>query len=621
MDGNAKQLLSERIKNATNILVTVSRDPSVDELSAALGLTLMLNKMDKHATAVFSGTLPPAISFLQPEKTFEGTVDSLRDFIIALDKEKADRLRYKVEDDVVRIFITPYRTVISDKDLQFSQGDFNVELIVALGVEKREDLDNAITAHGRILHDATVVTVNAGNQKSALGSIDWSDNAASSLCEMLMSLSESLQSGILDQQISTALLTGIVAATDRFSNNSTSPKVMTMAAQLMAAGANQQLIATKLEEGHELIPAPAPATPDGSKKLTEGASEKVAKEAPAAEPEPAKAADGEMHIEHTDSEQAEQKAEKLAEAAEKQQLPAPTAEAKMSEQLVDAMPAAPTLSVDDLKKDLAAASEAVNEAATTPLASKKPTDWRDRQNNDDAEPSFGGTLNATTDAAAADKRREEESRRNHTLLSHDGPSGTPAIPLNGAMSGSEEPPSVDPFAEPPRSEPDAPMHYEPTPMITLTPPSQTAKTRPEITPPQDKDMQPAPTIAELEAQAKGTAPPLAEVSDHVGDARAAVDAALNDAPFNPANQPLESVGAQSFEPMAPPSQAPISNGAATPPPPPPLPDFSTLPALPDEPMAPLAPNNGPTITPLASPPPLTPPPANDPAQFKLPGQS
>src|SRR6266496_1427409 len=175
---NAKQLVTERVKGSTNILVTVSSNPSVDELSAALALTLILNKLDKHATAVFSGAVPPAITFLEPNKTFENTVDSLRDFIIALDKEKADRLRYKVEDDVVRIFITPYKTTITANDLQFSQGDFNVELIVALGVEKREDLDAAITAHGRILHDATVVTINARAESSSLGAVDWHDSAA-----------------------------------------------------------------------------------------------------------------------------------------------------------------------------------------------------------------------------------------------------------------------------------------------------------------------------------------------------------------------------------------------------------------------------------------------------------
>ena len=114
--GSAKQKVVQSIKDVTNILVTVNNSPSVDELSAALGLTIFLNKLGKHATAVFSGDVPPAITFLKPDETFEQTADSLRDFIIALDKEKADHLRYKVVDDVVKIFITPCRTTISKKD-------------------------------------------------------------------------------------------------------------------------------------------------------------------------------------------------------------------------------------------------------------------------------------------------------------------------------------------------------------------------------------------------------------------------------------------------------------------------------------------------------------------------
>lgn len=644
-----KQLLSERIKNATNILVTVSRDPSVDELSAALALTVMLNKMDKHATAVFSGKIPPAISFLNPEKTFEGTVDSLRDFIIALDKEKADRLRYKVEDDVVRIFITPYRTVISEKDLAFSQGDFNVELIVALGVEKKEDLDSAISAHGRILHDAVVATVNTSNRDSALGTIDWTDASASSYSEMLMSLSESLKSGILDEQIATALLTGIVAATERFSNNKTTPKVMTMSAQLMAAGANQQLIATKLEEGNAL-PAKSESHPDGSTKLEEGSSQKVSKddaavkeEAPAEDTKP----DGELDIEHeapSEAEQAVEKATELADSAEEQQTKTEAELDKVTQQ--SAQPAAPTLSVEDLKKDLAAASKDFEQAAAAsvvdePISTHK-SDWQEGPQSS-SEPLFGGTLNATADEAHEAKERENRLKRNHTILNHDEPT-VPQAPLNAVSPGykSDEPASVDPFAEPPKSEPTSPLHYEP--IDTHGPTIQPLSTPPPIVDEPTKTDEPAdqnhvPTLSELEAQAHSAA-----AANPVGDARAAVNAALEALPFNPANEPLASAGAQplsgpSLHPdqpsespfVAPPvgSTSPdpiVSTVPNLPPPPPPLPDFSTLPPLPAESEAPAASsspfpaNNAPQFgaaTPVPAP---TTPSPTDPGQFKLPGQ-
>lgn len=259
---DAKKQIVDIIRNNGNILVTVSTDPSVDELSAALGLTVLLNNMDKRATAVFSGSIPPAINFLEPDKTFENTADSLRDFIIALDKEKADHLRYKVDGDVVKIFITPYKTTLTQDDLEFSQGDYNVEVVLALGVTDQGHLDKALEAHGKILHDANVLTITAGSDTSNLGALDWHDAGASSLSEMIVGLADGLKNDkpVLDEQISTALLTGIVSATDRFSNNNTSSRAMTVAAQLMATGANQQLIAAKLEEAHDIAPGPVVGT-------------------------------------------------------------------------------------------------------------------------------------------------------------------------------------------------------------------------------------------------------------------------------------------------------------------------------------------------------------------------
>jgi hypothetical protein len=256
---DAKQQLLDKLQNSNNILVTVSRNPSVDQLASCIGLTLLLNKQGKHAAAVFSGKVPSTLEFLQPEETLEKNTDSLRDFIIALDKAKADKLRYKVEEDVVRIFITPYKTSLSEADLEFSEGDFNVDVVVALGVLQQEDLDQAITAHGRILHDATVTSLNAAAE-GGLGTINWNDPQASSLSELVSDLAQALDPGLLDEQIATALMTGIVAETGRFSNDRTTSQTMSASALLMSAGANQQLVANELEHPSALsAPASGPA--------------------------------------------------------------------------------------------------------------------------------------------------------------------------------------------------------------------------------------------------------------------------------------------------------------------------------------------------------------------------
>ncbi len=269
---DVKQQVVDRLKQANNILVTVRNSPNVDLLSACIGLALVLDKLDKHAAAVFSGEVPSAMEFLKPEETIEQTPNSLRDFIIALDKSKADKLRYKVEDKVVRIFITPYRTSITQDDLNFSQGDFNIDVVVALGAHEQQELDQAITAHGRILHDATIISVN-NTPNGNLGSLNWQDQTASSISEMVAQLASGLGQTILDEQIATALLTGIVAETGRFSNEKTSPRTMSIAGDLMAAGADQQLVANKLQEGGHVLAGPSVSLPGEPKTPPAATSE------------------------------------------------------------------------------------------------------------------------------------------------------------------------------------------------------------------------------------------------------------------------------------------------------------------------------------------------------------
>lgn len=399
-----KQQIVEKIKVSTNILVTVSRDPTVDDLSAAIGLTAMLNNMDKHATAIFSGAIPPAITFLEPDQVFEGTADSLRDFIIALDKEKADHLRYKIEGDVVKIFITPYRTTITGDDLEFSQGDFNVELVLALGVVNKDHLDNAIAAHGQILHDVTIATFSAGEQVSELGGMDWHDDGASSLSEMVVAISDSLKTdkSLLDKQISTALLTGIVFATDRFSNTRTTSKVMTVAAQLMAGGADQQLIAAKLSETHEINSS---AQVNSIKKMSEsdGAIDMPIEVDKLPEPTVVPATDpGMLRISHEEDE--------------------------------DVIPPTSTLPPEDIR---ATAEVPITEPnSTLPLEEAQ-------------EPSLGGTLNATTDQAAEDNRRAQEDTRNKTILSHSyllGSEPDVSSAINSANQTANAQPNIDIFA-------------------------------------------------------------------------------------------------------------------------------------------------------------------------------
>ena len=259
--------IAEKVNGAKNILVALSKNPDVDEVSAALGLTLMLDKLGKKATAIYSGKTPDALRFLSPEKTFSSDTNALQDFIISLDKDKADHLRYKVDGDYVKVFITPYREAISENDLEYSYGDFNVDLIVALGVAEESDLDGALVEYGRIMHDAGVVNITT-KEGGKFSEVEWSNPSASSVSEMVAELGTELEGEAFEKDSATALLTGIVASTERFAKENTTPETMGVASKLMAAGADQSLVAENIERAEagkepimmESLKMEAPAT-------------------------------------------------------------------------------------------------------------------------------------------------------------------------------------------------------------------------------------------------------------------------------------------------------------------------------------------------------------------------
>lgn len=599
MQDQLKQLV-DRLNQAQNILVTVSRDPSVDQLAAAIGLTVALNHLGKHGTAVFSGTIPNTLEFLRPEETLEKNTDSLRDFIIALDKSKADKLRYKVENDVVRIFITPYKTSISEKDLDFSQGDFNVDVVLALGVRDPQDLDSAITAHGRILHDATVGTIST-EPVGEMGTINWLDSEASSLSEMMVGLIDLLDKKVLDSQIATALLTGIVSSTERFRNDKTSPKTMSASAELMAAGANQQLIATQLEAVPEPVPTSEDTddtndqTPSDSQGNIAAESDSTPAEVIEKKPEP-----GTLEIHHEDEKAAEDEVESNPEPTvepEPEKPEEPQIQVDANGQLIhdeqaNLPPIGPVRGVS--AEGHVTESTLRTDEDGTQHHSENDIESSDRTRMTE-EPANGGdlTANTTPEETETDPTSEEltlpEPRNQSAIMDHAAPSFPSTAnhtPLDDqAVERADQPQWATPAApQTQQQQPDQPdsnadhnttteQPYTPAPFMPPTFPSATPSgvplqpysPAPSVAPAPQPAIEPDETLSEIEAavgspHVSALAQQASDQANTVDDARDAVEAALSGSDSSETPQPTEAVGASTVfddaEQIAPPPAEP-----------------------------------------------------------------
>ncbi len=252
MDLTPKQQASEAIRQAEAILIVTGQRPNIDQVSSVVALSLILRKVGKKVTTLVSDQVPASASFIA-QGHIERQLTGLRDFILKVDLSKAevDKLKYDIEGGKLNIHIMPFKGGFAPSDVTFAHGNFRYDLIIAMGVPQRAKLDRIFEQNAGLLDSTPLLNIDYHRINENFGAINLVDTNAATLSEMLISLAESLETGLIDEEIATAMLTGIIASTDRFTASHTTAKAMTVAAQLMAAGAKQQNIVKALYGSRE----------------------------------------------------------------------------------------------------------------------------------------------------------------------------------------------------------------------------------------------------------------------------------------------------------------------------------------------------------------------------------
>ena len=201
-----------------------------------------------------------------------------------------DKLKYNVEGDYLYVTVTPLNGNFSAKDVSFEHGPFKFDLVIALGVPQILKMDKIVEQNPTIFDGLHLINIDYHRINEGFGSVNYIDQNASSVCEMLVSLFESLEQGMVDESIATALYTGITSATHNFTIPDTTAKSMTVAAQMLAAGAKQQEVVRVMNARnnrietrptnptHEVPKAPDSSAPTSIKEALEKAQKEVKEE-------------------------------------------------------------------------------------------------------------------------------------------------------------------------------------------------------------------------------------------------------------------------------------------------------------------------------------------------------
>lgn len=248
MASTTEQQVIELIKRSEKILILPSSPPDGDCLGSAVALYFVLQKIGKSATIVCSDTVPETFQFLPGIKNVGSKLVASNDFVISLNCDSKDIAQIKsvVEDNKINIIITKKDGQVTESDISFNRGSLSYDLIITVDTAELSQLRSIYDNNPQMFSEIPVVNIDHHISNNHFGKINLVDIMAASTTELLLPLFKRLEKEfsqkLLDEDIATLLLTGIITDTGSFQNANTTPRSFERASELIAYGARQQEI-------------------------------------------------------------------------------------------------------------------------------------------------------------------------------------------------------------------------------------------------------------------------------------------------------------------------------------------------------------------------------------------
>ncbi len=244
MELSPKQQVVDVIKNSQRVLLLTHKNPDGDAVGSILGLYFSLKKLGKDVVVVCADVPSAIFDYMPGVKEIAQNFASGRDFVISVDTSKvqADKIMYKMDENKLNIIVTPRNGQFSKDMISCCDGNFHYDAVVVLDSTDLERIGNPYEKHPELFFDIPVINIDHHAGNDFFGKVNLVDITATSTSEILVSVLEALTGDpkFINEEIATALLTGIITDTNSFQNTNTTPKSLTVAAQLVAFGGRQQ---------------------------------------------------------------------------------------------------------------------------------------------------------------------------------------------------------------------------------------------------------------------------------------------------------------------------------------------------------------------------------------------
>ncbi|OGZ24173.1 MAG: hypothetical protein A2896_00955 [Candidatus Nealsonbacteria bacterium RIFCSPLOWO2_01_FULL_43_32] len=216
------------INESQNVLIAPGMLALGDSLSSALALLFTLRKLGKNANVLID-KIPENFQFLANLEPF-----SSKDFVISIDgsEKEIGEMRYEKNEKGLKIYLTLKQGKISQHDVAFSTLGQNPDLVIALGIKSAQELS---------AYHAPVLNIDNQPSNENFGEVNLIETTKS-LAEISLNLIKALGPELIQGNVATCLLTGIICASRNFRNPETKPKTFETSAYLINQGADHQKI-------------------------------------------------------------------------------------------------------------------------------------------------------------------------------------------------------------------------------------------------------------------------------------------------------------------------------------------------------------------------------------------
>jgi nanoRNase/pAp phosphatase (c-di-AMP/oligoRNAs hydrolase) len=250
------------IKKSKNILITFPIDWNGDAISSSLSLYLYLKKMGKNveigAEKMKNGgnfKIPAdSFKFLPGFTDIKSSLENLMKFVVSVDLKnaKVSQIKYTIDKEKLNFIISPKEGFFTSDDIKSSMSGFKYDLIIVPNCQDLESLGRIYDNNIDFFYKTPIINIDHSPENEEFGQLNIIDLNAVSVTEIISDIIMGEKEKLIDEDIATCLLAGIIFKTKSFKTANLTPKTLKMTSKLIEVGARREDIVSNLYRSRSL---------------------------------------------------------------------------------------------------------------------------------------------------------------------------------------------------------------------------------------------------------------------------------------------------------------------------------------------------------------------------------